>query len=191
MKPSDFINLDGFEKAIEVLKNGDGVGFNCHKCPFSDINATNGKACYKNGYRFTGLSCSDVIVMESAIEFEKMIKGDTMTKSDLVVGKHVVKTREGKYYLVLENELVGLNNYFGSCLKFHNEYLNYENCSHCDIVEIYVMKIGFILNNLKDETNLTSIWKRQEKSPTQLKLEELENEQRELADKIKQLRESL
>ena len=47
-------------------------------------------------------------------------------------------------------------------------------------------------NNFDISTsNRPLIWKREEKSPTQLKLEELEKKQREIADEMEKLRKEL
>lgn len=60
-----------------------------------------------------------------------------------------------------------------------------------DIIKVY----GFSTRAIKSTEISTSdrelLWERIEKSPTQLKLEELENKQREIADEIKKIREEM
>jgi len=197
MKPSDFKKIDGFEEVIKGFKMGKScIDINCNMCPFSSSNSSKGIACGEKNSVITGfLGCANFTkrLQQAAIEFENMIKGDIMTKSDLVVGEHVVKIRQGDLYLVLKNELTGTKRYFEANLDNHTETLEYkgESDKHFDIIEVFEMNYGFVLKNLEDGTNLKSIWKRQEKSPTQIKLEELETKQREIADEIKQLRESM
>ena len=144
MKPSDFKKIDGFEEVIKGFKMGKScIDINCNMCPFSSSNSSKGIACGEKNSVITGfLGCANFTkrLQQAAIEFENMIKGDIMTKSDLVIGKHVVKTREDSFYLYLEDRFVGGSCYFKNLNKAFDDELKYVDvveCEHDDIIEVF------------------------------------------------------
>ena len=70
---------------------------------------------------------------------------------------------------------------------FDENLLDGDSFSNCDIMEIR----GYQDVNQTNIAGREVIWERIEKSKTQIKLEELETEQRKIADKIAELRKEL
>ena len=71
--------------------------------------------------------------------------------------------------------------------SFDEKLLDNSNMSEYDIMEIR----GYADVDQTRIDNRPLIWKRVELSPTQLKLEELEKKQREIADEMEKLRKEL
>jgi len=118
--------------------------------------------------------------------FEKV--EEDMKKSDLKDGM-VVRQRDNSMALVLNGCFMEK----GSMMQieeYDESLIEIEGDGDYDIMEVYTTS-GNRLSELFKEGNLTSIWKRQEKSPQELELEELEKQQREIADRMKQVRESM
>lgn len=111
------------------------------------------------------------------------------TKDDLVAGKHVVEFRNGTKAIYLVNGFFESN---GECVC-HESYVDLDlKGSFGDIVKVYSINrsdsshtLGFICGNSK------LIWERQEKSKEEIELEELEKQQREIADKMAEIRERI
>ena len=117
------------------------------------------------------------------------------TLDDLRPGVHVVKLRKNRLGtgLVLADTILFAKSI--ALLEFFNKDMT-SKCVHLnDIVEIFEIKDGdngpAELSEILDEQYLTSIWKRTEKSPAQIRLEELEEKQRKLADEIAEVRKGL
>lgn len=124
--------------------------------------------------RLSGASCLGDVVREIDLEkVENMDKMKEFTKSDLKE-LDVVVMRNTKRYVYFQEEFLSkiedlfLNDYYVHLLRLdkQNEY---------DIVQVV--------------RNKEVIWERIEKSPLQIKLEELEKQQRAIADEIAKLRE--
>ena len=115
---------------------------------------------------------------------------------ELIKPCYVVKLRNGDLAICLErvNNVIGMNDINDISIGFTNIELlddqlrdTYKN-SNYDIMEIYGYPNGADQKIVKDRP---LIWKRTEISPIQLKLEELEKKQREIADEMEKLRKEL
>lgn len=121
---------------------------------------------------------------------------NTFTKDMLVAGKHIVELLNGSMHLVLQDEqglfLINFNGdkYFSNVDCLQND-LTWRGKLYDDftVVKVYKIKLSIHFKALND--NIELVWQRQYKSPAQLKLEELEAKQREIADQMEQLRKSL
>lgn len=114
---------------------------------------------------------------------------NTFTKDMLVAGKHVVEDRDGDKFVVMGDFLSGVREYSELC-EYTHDLLNQDtDFPQLDIMKVYEINTQGTLSRIIAEANL--VWQRQEKSPAQLKLEELEAKQREIADQMEQLRKSL
>ena len=113
---------------------------------------------------------------------------------ELIKPCYVVVRRNGNICGIFEtNGGLKLQTSLGSGMCFLEDYnkslLKQESeIDSTDIMEIYgLSKYSFDISI----DNRPLIWKREEKSPTQLKLEELEKKQREIADEMEKLRKEL
>lgn len=97
----------------------------------------------------------------------------------------VVVTREGEKYLVLGDKLLR-NRGHNELAIYSSDMLVFDSGSDFDIVEVCTFEDGHNLDigNWK----LWSIWEREEKSPTQLKIEEMESSVAELQKQINELK---
>lgn len=94
----------------------------------------------------------------------------SFTKDMLVPGKHVVETRSGERYLVLEcNGKIYLTNLeiFFSTIDCFNVDMTYQSFSangeYKDITKVFVIaSTGVITEGTFDDSNLTEIWHREE-----------------------------
>jgi len=133
---------------------------------------------------------SEYVVLEPIEE-----SNQEFTLADLKPGIHVVKLRENvNGFGILMAGRILFENKYGELENFNNDLTSkYSNKN--DIVEVFEIKNNFYLpSNILDILNkkyLDSIWKRIEKTPTQLKLEELETKQRAIADEIAEIRKGL
>lgn len=113
------------------------------------------------------------------------------TKSDLKDWM-VVIFRNGSKRLVNASQgyLMGEDCHDG--LSSLNEDLTCKYSEDRDIMEVH--NAMMFNTNQREEQYFhegTLLWKREEKSPTQIKIEEIEKKQRDLADELKQLQEEL
>lgn len=118
-------------------------------------------------------------------ETEKLIKGEeTMTKSDLKDGM-VVELRNGDKYVVFLDKIMNISRY----IAIYQYYDNLEaDINIFDIVKIFKSE-GWTLKNIFDDDNLTLIWKREEKSEAEIKLDTIEKQIEKLQKSAKELRE--
>ncbi len=97
----------------------------------------------------------------------------------------VVVTREGEKYLVLGDKLLrnGGHNELG---VYSDDMTVFDHSGDFDIVEVHEFDsaISLDINHWK----LSLLWKREEKSPTQLKIEEMESSVAELQKQINELK---
>lgn len=114
--------------------------------------------------------------------FEEMIEGKVteMTKSDLIAGKHVVETREGRRFLIFDSKeekfMFETNGEF-MLLESYDEYLMMiDGAREFDIMKIYEVKKPankFSMNKYCEQC-LNLIWERTE--PKEMTMAELEEE---------------
>lgn len=116
-----------------------------------------------------------------------------MTKDDLRTGM-VVELRNGDVCLVIGGNFVDKTTHIP--IDAYNYGLAIENNDKFDVLRIYKEPknlLGF--DSLKRTGGLKLLWERQEKSPIQLEIEELEKEQEEynkkFNDRIEQLKQKL
>lgn len=94
----------------------------------------------------------------------------SFTKDMLVPGKHVVETRSGERYLVLECNgkiyLTNLERFFSTidCFNVDMTYQSFSaNGEYKDITKVFVIaSTGVITEGTFDDSNLTEIWRREE-----------------------------
>lgn len=142
-----------------------------------------------------GISICSNIVRE--IDLERVVKMKEFTKSDLQVGYVVeVADKENNKTFLMKVE----NGKEGKCLSSKEAWFPIdnlkENMIYKSVFNNYVVtKIyGFStnINAWKVSTDSRDLlWERVEKSPLQIKLEELEKQQRTIADEIASLREEI
>lgn len=107
-------------------------------------------------------------------DFLNSLSSGKFNKNDLKEGDIVI-LRDGVRGVIFEGCFMSRRHAFG--LKWFDDNLKYRNVINGDIMMVI--------------RNGHTIWKRTEKSPTQLKLEELEKKQREIADEMEKLRKEL
>lgn len=128
------------------------------------------------------------VIVCREIKFFKLKEENVMTnkfdKSMLKDGM-VVVTREGEKYLVLGDKLLrnGGHNELG---VYSDDMRVFDHSGDFDIVEVheFVSAISLDINHWK----LSLLWKREEKTPTQLKIEEMESSVAELQKQINELK---
>lgn len=112
--------------------------------------------------------------------FEKMIEGKAteMKKSDLIAGKHVVETRDGRRFLIFdskEEKIMFETNGEFMLLESYDEYLMMiDGAREFDIMKIYEVKKPankFSMNKYCEQC-LNLIWERTE--PKEMTMAELE-----------------
>lgn len=94
----------------------------------------------------------------------------SFTKDMLVPGKHVVETRSGERYLVLECNgkiyLANLERFFSTidCFNVDMTYQSFSaNGEYKDIMKVFIIaSTGVITEATFDDRNLTEIWHREE-----------------------------
>ena len=138
-------------------------------------------------YKFTEVTEQDYIKQE---------EGETKMEDlrELIKPCYAVRIRDGRWLIafmrkdgdIAMQEIRDISWGVTLVSSFTKDLCN-SNSSQYDIMEIRSCADG-------DQTNIESrdvIWKRTEKSPTQLKLENLEKKQREIADEMEKLRKEL
>jgi len=114
---------------------------------------------------------------------------------ELIKPCYVVRIRDGRWLIAFTIKDNGINfNEIGDISigvtklsNFDKRLIDKDGYSQYDIMEIR----GYAETEQKNIGTTKIIWKREEKTPTQIKLEELETEQRKIADKIAELRKEL
>jgi len=127
---------------------------------------------------------SEYVVLEEI----NVIKEPEFTLADLKPGKHVVKIRgtSDKFGLVLDCGFSFEKSYMYKTNIANNLKHNFDHS--LDIIEVFkIIDTRRIAEILKID-NLKSVWKRIEKSPTQLKIEEIENTVSELNKQLEELK---
>lgn len=135
-------------------------------------------------------------------DWELVEEESEFTLDDIKEG-YLVKIRDGRLLLVVRMEDGELRGYdknstfvSGICENIHQKNMCAFLSHYNDIMEVYgyglLSKPHFDLKQFLFSTyNRTLLYKREELSPQQLKLKELEDKQREIADEIYKLRKSL
>ena len=139
-----------------------------------------------------------VTEMCSAEFIEVKEEGENRMKDlrELIKPCYVVVHRNGELRMVIETtEGMACVNKDGCYIKFDSLDNTLRNIgsagSDFDIVEVYGFSEYYGNLNKILTNNRELIWKREEISPTQIKLEELEKKQREIADEMEKLRKEL
>lgn len=145
-----------------------------------------------NGTRITGITNFYCIQRDFNAKFE-LVDEDFR---ELIESGYIVKFKSERWALCLArgNNIIGMNDINDISIGITNtEILNellidvFGNSKY-DIMEIR----GYCPN--ADQTSINDrplIWKREEKSPTQLEIESIESEQRKLADRLSELRKGM
>ena len=163
------VYIETCNKIIE--EKGKCVSIACNDCPFSYSNQTNGINCVENRYNDgTKEDCEQEVLLNSAKEYLKLIKGKEMTKNDLKDGM-IVELRKGEKRLVLYTKLLSLNGYDN--ISSYTEDLKHKNYNDYDIVKIYKGQAYRIDEIFK---NVSLIWERKEKSESEINLEKIQTQ---------------
>jgi len=82
MKKSDFKNIEGYEKILDVLVTGICTDVECNDCPLSGANSTKYPSCVSNEYVDVNLrrDVKDEQLINSAYEFKKMLSNERPKK---------------------------------------------------------------------------------------------------------------
>ena len=156
---------------------------------FGSNNSKNNKTCVESRYQIE--DGDGEILKNSAKEYLKLIKGEKeMTKNDLKDGM-VVEYRNGDKRLVL----LWVKTVLAGQVEANDFYYTKENLLHgmdskWDIVKIYKTKGSTFTTFFKNEF-LELIWTRAEKSDAEIKLEQMENQIREIEQSCKELKKEL
>jgi len=137
---------------------------------------------YDNGNIFVVDVCKDTVIYTGDPiwviyhrEYVVLEEFKEFTLADLKPGKHVVKLRDNQYGLGLVIEkLILFEKMFADLCDVYSD-LTSKNYKGNDIVEVFEIEEPFYLQEVLKEEKLKSIWQRIEKSPTQIKIEEIEN----------------
>lgn len=179
-KEFKLVYIETCNKIIE--ENGKCVSISCSKCPFSYSNQINNLGCIENRYNDgTKEDCEQEVLLNSAKEYLKLIKGKEMTKNDLKDGM-IVELRKGEKRLVLYTKLLGLNCYDN--ISSYTEDLKHKNYNDYDIVKIYKGQAYRINEIFK---NVSLIWEREEKSESEIKLEKIQEQIEKLNKSVEEL----
>ncbi len=119
----------------------------------------------------------------------------SFSKDDLVAGNHVVETRDGSLMLLVsingemvavdEDGYVEIKDYYREDLK-NNDHIN------LDIMKVYSVGELGTLEDVLDKNYLTLEWQRPlEKTPSQLKLEDLQQKMVALHEEMNILQKSI
>ena len=183
-KEFKLVYIETCNKIIE--ENGKCVSISCSKCPFSYSNQINNLGCVENSYNDgTKEDCEQEVLLNSAKEYLKLIKGKEMTKNDLKDGM-IVELRKGEKRLVLYTKLLSLNGYDN--ISSYTEDLKHKNYNDYDIVKIYIGQAYRIDEIFK---NVSLIWERKEKSEAELKLEQIQQQIIDMENKTAELKQSV
>ena len=114
---------------------------------------------------------------------------------ELIKPCYAVKFRDGRYAIAFArkdnginfNKIEDISSRVTKLSDFDKSLIDKDGYSQYDIMEIR----GYAENNQEIIAIRDVVWEREEKSPTQIKLEELEKEQRKIADEIAELRKEL
>lgn len=128
------------------------------------------------------------VIVRKEMKYFKLKEENVVTnkfdKSMLKDGM-VVVDRVGERYLVLGANLVRGSGYNPLC-TFKDDLISDDSLRKYDIMEVWLPKFPTKLDI--DMWTLIPVWKREEKSPTQLKIEEMESSVAELQKQINELK---
>lgn len=136
---------------------------------------------------------SQEITLQQLLKLAGMEENMSFTKADLVAGKHVVECANKNKYLVTVREdgtLFGLNLNRDSYLPLDGHDSNLEYRSK-DLSISAVYEMGSFNTFLDLNKNLKPIWKRTEKSETQIQLEKLQQQIADLQAQANELQATL
>ena len=173
--------------------------------------AKDGKFQKEGGVNSTKYKSFEDFIMHNTNTPWELIKEESKFTLDDIKEGYLVRIRDGRLLLVVRMEdggFIGYDKKLNYIVDINKSYYDAEmnsrysiyngekyeivpNTEEYDITEAY--------GNISDEydkalfstSNRTLLYKREELSPQQLKLKELEDKQREIADEISKLRESL
>lgn len=162
---------------------------------------TNGKIYEVVDGVFTYNSGNNIIGIDSFDEFNNMTSAiwelveDSSDLRELIKPCYAVRIRDGRWLIaftkkdgdIAMQDITDISYGVTAVSNFEKNTLNHRNSEQYDIMEIR----GYANADQTNIENRDVIWKREEKSPTQLKLEELEKKQREIADEMENLRKEL
>lgn len=116
------------------------------------------------------------------------------TKADLKPCMVVVQ-RSGDIKIVAECKngmvIVNKDGIYGGLEYYNKDMICCDGLNDFDIMQVYGFSVHSYAANVISIENRPLLWERIEKSPTQIKLEELEQKQREIANEIKKIREEM
>ena len=151
-----------------------------------------------------GIDCSYLGTRVSKWELVKQEEGNIMKKSDLVAGKHIVKTRNERKYLVLSGDILhGISHEGWEDLRNYNEDMlleGYSDRPEYDIMAVYTFKRDYCGGfNIESKQFHTKIWERkpplteEQKELVELtkQSEELANQGENLATRMKALKDKI
>lgn len=167
------VYIETCNKIIE--EKGKCISILCSKCPFSYSNQINNLGCVENSYNDgTKEDCEQELLLNSAKEYLKLIKGENdMTKNDLKDGM-VVELRNGGKRLILYTKLLSFNGYDNiDNISSYTEDLKHKKYNDYDIVKIYKGQAYLIDEIFK---NASLIWEREEKSESEINLEKIQKQ---------------
>lgn len=190
------------EEAIDFCKQMDNRGLEWS----SGGNHTdcNNWGVYKKDTCYTRSMYSEIDfykgISRKIVEWRDFMKNE-FTKADLKTG-HIATTTDGTEYVVLLNfshtfsndqdVMLGIENNWLSLSSYDNNLIENDGNSEYDIVKVEEISHIYSVFNFEHEKEARKVlFERIEKSPAQIKLEELESKQREIADEIKKVREEL
>lgn len=136
----------------------------------------------------------DSVIIDLISETTKFKEVTQFTKADLKPCMVVVQ-RSGDIKIVAEYEngmvIVNESGLYGGLEYYDEDMICCDDLKSLDIMQVYGFSVSSCAANVISINNRPLLWERIEESPTQLKLEELENKQREIADEIKKIREEM
>lgn len=196
---------------IKDLKKGDKVRYLGRKDPerasphielkVGDVVTVEDLGCHLGTIHYKeGTYCSYFGTSVSKWELVKQEEDNIMKKSDLVAGKHIVETRNGEDYIVLEGGILhdivdggwlDLSDY-SEDMKF-TQSLSYADPLSYDIMKVYTFEISPIRRfSLTKEQFHTKIWERNPPlTEEQKELAELTKQSEELATRMKALKDKI
>lgn len=133
--------------------------------------------------------------IEMITEEEKVVDKNTFTKSNLVAGTHVVEIRDGSLMLLvlINGEMVAVDeDGYAEIKDYYREDLKNNDHLNLDIMKVYSVGELGTLEDVLDKNYLTLEWQRPpEKTPSQLKLESLQQKMESLHKEMNMLQKSI
>ena len=115
----------------------------------------------------------------------------------LVAGKHIVKNREGDFFMLLEGHrsgkvLADLEDMGWYPLSNCGQYLQHRTCNNLDIMGVYEFEdVHNLLERNPESMDLKLVWERKEKTDKELQMEGIESKMRELSKQQEELADQL